>query len=63
MNELELIFIHDQGVLGIGRPTSYGCDAHFLCEGILFKLSLEPDEYTIYAEIELEDPVLKLFEI
>lgn len=63
MGDFLLIYIHDQGVLGVGRSTNYGCDAYFLSEGILFQLSLEPDEYTTYAEIDLDEDVLDLFEM
>ena len=64
MDDLQLIFIHDQGVLGLGKETSYGCDAYYYIDGILFECSLETDEYEAWGPVEnLRTDVLRYFEL
>jgi hypothetical protein len=46
-DEVLLIMISDEGVLGIGYPQPYGVDAVYFSEGIEFTRQLETDEYLV----------------
>lgn len=47
IEEVLLIMVADEGVLGVGYPTPYGCDAVYFSEGFEFSKQLEFDEYSI----------------
>lgn len=64
MEDYYLVFIIDEEVLALARPTVYGVDAVTFIDGNAFlKKALETDEYYVWGTVELNDKIKEYFDM